>query len=183
MIVVDGKQVVRIRPNRYRDDLKDSSGFQYDFAQPLKNAAQVRVIITETGEDLGNSPIDPVHQIRTVSPAETAWSKDIDMPDEIEMKRIGSPSADIFVRQGTRIAKTINDNITDFGNVSPQFKVLDFGCGVGRVLLPVSRLYEAKWHGCDVNCAADRIFETHNSRCADADYQLSSAASIQRQLL
>jgi SAM-dependent methyltransferase len=68
------------------------------------------------------------------------------------MRLIGSPTAEIFLAQGSRTANVLRDHIVEFfGEIAPHHRILDFGCGVGRSLLPLARTHAAQWFGCDVN--------------------------------
>jgi len=150
---VDSAVAGRFTADSIRADLKQPCAFSFRFNNVLDYSAQkVRVYFASTGQDLTNSPFDLKHKLTRLGSAELAWAEQIEMPDTAEMQRIGSGDSEMFLQQGTRMAKVLAENITEFfGHVPPDLKILDFGCGVGRVLLPLVNLVDAQWHACDVN--------------------------------
>lgn len=155
-IEVDSQHVATLVPNKFRNDLGQICGFSYKFGAPLRFGQRVRVYIVESGVDLANSPISAGRFLRKLSPDELKWSDNVKLPPLDEMRRIGSDSVDIFLQQGTRITNVVFDSIAEFyGSVPDNCKVLDFGCGVGRVFLPALHLFkQVQLHGCDVNSNA-----------------------------
>lgn len=148
----DGKVVGRFLADTYRPDLDQKCGFSYHFQDPIPTARQVRVYFAVSRQELKNSPFDVKHKLFAVPPEEMAWAQNMEMPPIEEMRLIGSNSVPIFLQQGTRMAKVLSNNIKEyFGDVPPTLKLLDFGCGVGRVLLPLSTMLDVQWHACDVN--------------------------------
>src|SRR5262245_60870462 len=112
---VDGAPLGKFLADAMRDDLHRQCGFTYRFSEPLRPSAKsIRIYFAATGEDLANSPIDLKHHLERLSASELAWANQIEMPDNIEMRRIGSNSVDAFLQQGTRMAKVISENITEF---------------------------------------------------------------------
>ncbi len=159
VIEADSKFVSSLRPDMFRRDLNAVCGFRHQFAPLLTNAVSVRAYFAETGKDLSNSPFDLKFRLEKPSEKELAWSQTIELPPDSEMKLIGSKSAEIFVNQGTRMARVIAREIVEFfGEFRKDLRILDFGCGVGRVLLPISRMHAARWFGCDVNEEAIAYF-------------------------
>jgi len=150
---VDGAVVGRFLADSIRADLNRPCAFRFRFNSPLNSSAKkVRVYFAATGQDLTNSPVDMKYRLAPVPPSELAWAKRLEMPDGVEMRRIGSSTTEAFLQQGTRMAKVVAENITEFfGHFPSNLSILDFGCGVGRVLLPLTSLANAQWHACDVN--------------------------------
>ncbi len=152
VVEIDGEIVGAVRTSEYRDDLKRVCGFRLAFPQPLKNPRQARVYFAGENEDLANSPRDFRHVLAPPTAAELAWASTVELPPGDQMRLIGSESEEIFVAQGSRTATVIYDHIAEFfGEILPRHRILDFGCGVGRSLLPLSVRYPAQWCGCDVN--------------------------------
>lgn len=155
VIEVDSKIVCSLRPDILRKDLNANCGFRHQFAPPLTNAASVRAYFKDTGKDISNSPFELKFRLQPPRAEELAWSKTIELPPASEMKLIGSNSPEIFVTQGTRMAQVLAREVVEFfGEFREALRILDFGCGVGRVLLPISRTHKARWAGCDVNKGA-----------------------------
>jgi Methyltransferase domain len=155
VIEVDSKIVGSLLPNIFRKDLNANCGFRHQFTPPLANAVSVRAYFKDTGNDLSNSPFDLKFRLQPPPAEALAWSQTIELPPASEMKLIGSNSPEIFVAQGTRMARVIAGEIREyFGEFRKDLRILDFGCGVGRVLLPISRAHSARWFGCDVNKGA-----------------------------
>jgi SAM-dependent methyltransferase len=153
IVEVDGVRAGRFTADNIREDLKQGRGFKFQFDRPLPQSAKtVRVYFAATGQDLTNSPFDLKHRLRAIPASELAWANGLEMPDSVEMRQIGSNSVEIFLQQGTRMANVVAENITEFfGHLPSSLNVLDFGCGVGRVLLPLTSMMDANWHACDVN--------------------------------
>lgn len=151
-VEVDGKILGNCRAEDYRDDIKRKCGFRYHFVNRPALAQQVRVYFANNQQDVSNSPFDINFHVDNLSDAEIAWAKDMEMPPSHEMKLIGSNSIPIFLQQGTRMARVLVNNMNEyFGDISRDLKILDFGCGVGRVLLPLAKQLKANLFGCDVN--------------------------------
>ena len=57
--------------------------------------------------------------------------------------------------QGERISKSIYEEMATFYQDGMKAKrILDFGCGVGRVILPLHFNYDLDIHGCDIDRTA-----------------------------
>lgn len=60
-----------------------------------------------------------------------------------------------YLAVGQLVAKQFADLLESLGVVSESRRLLDFGCGPGRVLVPLGqRLPQLKYYGCDTNDAA-----------------------------
>ncbi len=153
VIEADSKYICSLRPDIFRTDLNAVAGFRHRFAPTLTNAVSIRAYFADTGKDLANSPFDLKYRLETPSEKDVAWRRAVELPPASEMKLVaGSGSADSFVNQGTRMARVVAGEIVDFfGEFRKDLRILDFGCGVGRVLLPISRTHAARWFACDVN--------------------------------
>ena len=62
------------------------------------------------------------------------WAKAYDLPDPGNMMEHHDRREEVFVKQGTLMARAIRDAIETYtGKPIKRSKILDFGCGVGRV--------------------------------------------------
>jgi SAM-dependent methyltransferase len=149
-ILVNGKRVAVTHADKDRADLGANCGFQHRFDPPLSPSAVVRVRHVGCGADVAKSPYDLAFE--HFGSSELEWAGRIDLPAAHQMKRIGSATADSFVRQGTRMARVIERELrVYFGDLQVNLRILDFGCGAGRVLLPLSDRLKAEWHASDVD--------------------------------
>jgi SAM-dependent methyltransferase len=151
VVEVEGREVARFVATNPRPDIGKDCGFHYHFVEPLvATEATVRLV---GGDQLPGSPFNLFANLKKPAPAETAWANNLDMPDPQEMAQTGSPTSEIFIDQATRISSVVYDAVIEyFGQIKPGLRFLDFGCGVGRVAIPlISRLHFPKFHVCDVN--------------------------------
>jgi ubiquinone/menaquinone biosynthesis C-methylase UbiE len=83
------------------------------------------------------------------------WWLLVEQPDAQNMLRIGSyKDFATFVSAGRDIARRINGHISTFAGEGRGLKILDFGCGVGRVALPMFFEYGRLSHACDIDDSA-----------------------------
>lgn len=89
------------------------------------------------------------------------WAKAFDLPEPGNMMEAHDRREDVFVRQGTQMAIAIRDAIERFsGRPIGEQRILDFGCGVGRVAMPL-RHFCGKPDVCvDVDPVAIRYLRT-----------------------
>ena len=152
VVTADGAVVGAVRADEFRADLNRPCGFRLTFARPLGKVREVRVTFAGTQVELSNSPFEFRAQLARPTDAELGWTHGLETPPNDQMRLIGSDTTEIFVAQGSRTATVLRDHIAEFfGEIRPDHRILDFGCGVGRSLLPMSRRYAARWFGCDVN--------------------------------
>lgn len=78
---------------------------------------------------------------------------DFPVPPNSLMRATSSKTIRHFYESGIRSLMPVVDAAAMEGaDLSRQLTVMDFGCGVGRILLPLSRLYpNLALHACDVN--------------------------------
>lgn len=77
---------------------------------------------------------------------------EIPEPSSKNLKRIGSLDQKTFVEVGTRLSLVVISLLRYMGlSLSPESKILDWGCGCGRVLMPLSRRLNVQLYGCDVD--------------------------------
>lgn len=85
------------------------------------------------------------------------------IPPLQNMHRVGAADHKTFVAAGLSIAKTLADHIhTHQSSYSDllNYNILDFGCGCGRVFIPLSgQLNSGLLHGCDVDTSAIRLLQ------------------------
>jgi SAM-dependent methyltransferase len=152
VVEIDGKIAGSVNANAYRGDLKRACGFRFAFPRQLENPKRARVYFAAGNVELSNSPLDFRHRLLPPTGEELAWTRGLEFPPADEMRLIGSNSAEIFAAQGSRTATVLFDHMAEyFGEIRPDCRILDFGCGVGRSLLPLSLRHPAHWFGCDVN--------------------------------
>jgi SAM-dependent methyltransferase len=73
---------------------------------------------------------------------ETSWSKRYQLPPPINMMETHERREKVFVVQGTKMFKAIENCILTYcGPNIKDFQIVDFGCGVGRVALPLFDKY------------------------------------------
>ena len=86
---------------------------------------------------------------------DTSWAEEIELPPVGNMLTAGEAGRGVFIRQGTRMCAEIERCITEYlpGTPIGTLKVLDFGCGVGRIALPFYHKYAAL-SACDVDPTA-----------------------------
>jgi SAM-dependent methyltransferase len=74
----------------------------------------------------------------------------------------GTEDLDWFLRSGKLLAENLSDTLAGHGLSLGQFgRVLDFGCGCGRVLRHLKGLVAGELHGTDCNRAAVRWCRGH----------------------
>ena len=80
------------------------------------------------------------------------WHEKITPPTEIQMKYIGSPDWDMFIKQSERLVPPLYETIAEsLGVINEETKVLDFGCGVGRIAHKMWHDHRLPTHACDIN--------------------------------
>lgn len=77
-------------------------------------------------------------------------------PAPLRWRVHGTPDLASFLQTGDRCAKDIDSALRHAGrNLEEFWRILDFGCGCGRLLMPVRRLAPlAGYHGCDLDVEA-----------------------------
>jgi SAM-dependent methyltransferase len=158
-VEVEGRELARFAINPPKADVGKACNFHYKFPERLPAfEAKLRLV---GGDELPGSPFNLLANLKKPKPGEIAWAKDLELPDPKEMAQIGSSTKDIFILQGTRMSGVLYDAIVEyFGHVTPGLRFLDFGCGVGRVAIPlVSRLPSPRFHACDVNPEAIKYIQ------------------------
>ena len=100
---------------------------------------------------------------------ETTWENVSELPPPGNMMGNGSEEARAaFVRLGNGIFTTVRDQIVRrFGGISKELRVLDFGCGHGRVALPFYHAHEKPTNCCDVNPKSIEYLARTRWRSAD----------------
>ena len=72
-------------------------------------------------------------------PEDMYWAKAFPLPESGNMLRRGEQARQVWIRQGTRMASQLVDVIQIYCEKvnAPDLSVLDFGCGNGRIALPL----------------------------------------------
>lgn len=84
-----------------------------------------------------------------------SWGAGVLRPDIENINRIGAKDWNAFVLSGNRIAGALYAILLGFfGDSLYQKRILEFGCGYGRVFLPLHHGLELDLFGCDVNAGA-----------------------------
>ncbi len=80
------------------------------------------------------------------------------IPGVMLRARVGGPRVDVFVDSSRNLTADIEAAVADAGRSFEDFRdVLDFGCGCGRVLVPLARAHpSSSFHGCDIDVDAVR---------------------------
>ena len=75
------------------------------------------------------------------------------IPPELLRERIGASSIASYFITGERWADSLDSEFAAAGMpLSDARRLLDFGCGAGKVLQELTRRYpDAEWHGCDLH--------------------------------
>lgn len=76
-------------------------------------------------------------------------------PPRENLTRIGALDYENYLQVGDGIRQQLHSAFIKF-NVVPKRsdKILDFGCGIGRVTFPMSESYDAQFYACDVDHTA-----------------------------
>ena len=75
------------------------------------------------------------------------WYKDIEPPPENNLQRVGGSDWVKALKAGADFSFKLAKVFEKCHPESLETKILDFGCGWGRVLLPFSRLVNANLYG------------------------------------
>lgn len=76
-------------------------------------------------------------------------------PPAENLKRVGSQPFDTHVKRGYAILSILVDKASTHGKeIAPDTNIYDFGCGVGRVTIPLAEKYQANIFGSDVDHTA-----------------------------
>lgn len=81
------------------------------------------------------------------------WYEAFELPKAGNMMFSGNDShRKEFIRIGASIFSTIEKELIGYyGGISSDMKILDFGCGIGRVALPFFHAYRKPTNACDPN--------------------------------
>lgn len=77
------------------------------------------------------------------------------IPSADNLRRIGATDFESYLVIGNLLKDQMHDVFARFDSIPAKgMKVLDFGCGIGRVTFPVSEAYAAEIIACDVDASA-----------------------------
>jgi SAM-dependent methyltransferase len=84
----------------------------------------------------------------------TGWWTQIDPPPLANMARVVGKDYEVFVRSGRSLAAKIKGHIDQWAGTDRKLTVLDFGCGPGRIALPMFFEQRLLTHACDIDASA-----------------------------
>jgi len=164
VVHVNDMPTIEIAPTVDRADLDAAAGFDHSLAQPLPPGSIVRFFGKSTGRELGGSPVNIDNRLKPPTKEEMEWTAKAILPSKKLAARIGSGSEQDFIYQGTRMAGVIEGVLREFfGELETERSYLDFGCGVGRCLLPLSHNLPGAWSACDVDSASIKFLKAKAS--------------------
>ena len=126
------------------------SGFEVSAPLPAGARVSAETIITVTPYNAEGWPLAALHTfLRDESfPAE----RGLEPPEELR-QRVGG--AQDFSLIGSQLVGLILTCVQNYRPMADASRILDWGCGCGRVIRPLSRFVPAgKIHGCDIDRAA-----------------------------
>lgn len=101
-----------------------------------------------------------------------SWYTDYSKPDDFQMKNVGSSSWEEFVFHSEQITQEVHETLLEFLPAPlSDHRILDFGCGIGRVALKLWKDAGAPSHGCDINPDA---IEYLGQQLPDVDLMVST---------
>ena len=83
-------------------------------------------------------------------------------PPAKNLSRVGSQTFNVHVKSGWRILGVLEKEINEhYGEINSSTKILDFGCGVGRVSIPIIQKYNTQLYCTDVDHTAIEFMTTN----------------------
>jgi len=81
-----------------------------------------------------------------------AWHSSLTEPEQFQLQNVGASSWSVFLGHADRMSDEIKAELRSLlGPAKDSHKVLDFGCGIGRVALKLWMEEKLPTHGCDIN--------------------------------
>lgn len=79
------------------------------------------------------------------------WHEFYTLPPYGNMMQPGENARENFIRIGDEISGNMYDTLTEHAGHLGTKKVLEFGCGVGRLVMPLYHRHRVPTHACDVS--------------------------------
>jgi 2-polyprenyl-3-methyl-5-hydroxy-6-metoxy-1,4-benzoquinol methylase len=105
----------------------------------------------------------PVQSLKKASPGvtvmtdvvdATGWWTQIDPPPLANLARVSGNDYQVFVRMGRTVARRIAAHIDEWLGTDRDLTILDFGCGCGRIAMPMFFEHGKITHACDIDDSA-----------------------------
>lgn len=81
-----------------------------------------------------------------------AWHSHFTKPEQFQLQNVGASSWEEFLGHGERMTREIRQELLSLlGGFNSDQRVLDFGCGIGRIALKLWHDQKLPTHGCDIN--------------------------------
>jgi len=87
------------------------------------------------------------------------------VPPAENLNRVGSQPFEMHVKRGHTILSILVEKLEKYGKaIDGGARIYDFGCGVGRVTIPLAENYDAEIYGSDVDHTAIEFLEENFSQ-------------------
>lgn len=81
-----------------------------------------------------------------------AWYSEFEIPPQFQLQNVGTQSWEQFTEQSEHIVPEVKRELLNcLETACKKPKVLDFGCGIGRIALKLWQDCQLPTHGCDIN--------------------------------
>jgi SAM-dependent methyltransferase len=119
---------------------------------PLQRKNVNATVVAPSSQSLKD--VLPIKTVMTdVVDAPEWWGK-IDPPPTENMARVVGKDYEVFVRSGRSLAAKIKGHVDHWAGTGRDLTVLDFGCGCGRIALPMFFEQGMLTHACDIDASA-----------------------------
>lgn len=98
------------------------------------------------------------------------WTEIYAPPKSRSIMRSGKKTWENFLRSGSTLARQVHDALASVDALPANGDSLEFGCGAGRVLIPMRHHFGLPTHGCDIN---DEQIEFLRSRVPEVELAIN----------